>query len=432
MIALMDCNNFYASCERVFRPDLEGKPVVVLSNNDGCVIARSQEAKDVGIPMGAPAFKYEQLFRQHAVAVFSANFALYGDMSRRVMHIVSGFCPQIEVYSIDEAFLDFRGVALHSLRNMGQCLYEEVRRGTGIPISLGFAENKSLAKLANKVAKKFRRETGGIHMIDSEVKREKALKWLPVEDVWGIGRKHAARLKALGVKSAWDFSQMPSDWVKKNMTVVGLRLQQELRGESRLEFEATEAKKNIATTRSFEQRYRTFEELKERVITYAMTGSEKLRMQGSHCNTLMVFIHTDGFRQDLAQYASNTVVQLPYPTGSGIELSHYAVEGLKRIFKEGYEYKKAGVILMNFTPSSGAQQRLFMQRNERHDGLMQALDKVNSRYGSHTLVVAGQDLKRRWKMRQEKLSPRYTTRLSDILVLDSEFEGKEVNLQVQT
>lgn len=263
MYALIDCNNFYASCERVFRPELIGQPVVVLSNNDGCAIARSNEAKALGIPMGAPAFEYEELFQKHKVHVFSANFALYGDMSNRVMTILEDYSPDIEIYSIDEAFLKFEGFENFDLKKCGDDMQKRVGKWTGIPISVGIAPTKALAKVANRVAKKFPERTNNSYLMDTEEKRIKALKWLAIEDVWGVGRQHAKRLRSLNVKTAYDFTQLSDAWVQRNMSIVGLRLKKDLKGIPTLDLEEAQAKKNIATTRTFETNYTEFSQISE-------------------------------------------------------------------------------------------------------------------------------------------------------------------------
>lgn len=419
MFALIDCNNFYASCERVFRPDLNGKPIVVLSNNDGCVIARSNEAKAVGIPMGAPAFEYEKLFKQNNVQVFSANFALYGDMSNRVMTILSDYSPEMEIYSIDECFLKLNGFETHfNLQNYGEEMRYKVTKWTGISISVGIAPTKALSKLANRIAKKYPEKTKGVYIIDSEEKRIKALKWLKIEDVWGIGRQHTKRLNAQNVFTAYDFTQLADDWVRKNLAIVGLRIKHDLQGIPTLDLEEAQPKKNIATTRSFETNYTEFEQLNERISTFASSCAEKLRKQKSCCNSLMVFIHTNGHRKDLPQYSRNIVIKLPFPTNSNIELANFAKQGLQRIFKQGFAYKKAGVIVQDFTPETVTQTTLFETRNERHIPLMKAIDKINSSFGQSKIRLASQDQKRVWKMKQEKLSPRYTTKLSDIITIN--------------
>lgn len=417
MFALVDCNNFYASCERVFRPDLNGKPVVVLSNNDGCVIARSNEAKAIGIPMGAPAFEYESLFLEKNVQVFSANFALYGDMSQRVMNILSEYAPDMEIYSIDECFLKLQGFERYDLPEYGKQMRKQVIQWTGIPISVGIAPTKALAKVANRIAKKYPERTGGVYLIDSEEKRIKALKWLKVEDVWGIGRRHSKRLNQIGVLNAYDFTQLDDPYVKKHLSVVGLRLKHDLQGIPTLDLETLQAKKNIATTRSFETNYTEWDQLSERIATFAVSCAEKLRKQNSCCRSLMVFIHTNGHRKDLPQYSRNMVIQLPFPTNSSIELSKFALQALKYIFKPGYAYKKAGVIVQDFSPAHQLQQSLFENRDERHIPLMKAVDQLNQLLGQQKIRLASQDLKRVWKMKQQKLSPRYTTRLSDIITI---------------
>lgn len=418
MFALIDCNNFYASCERVFRPDLHGKPIVVLSNNDGCVIARSNEAKALGIPMGAPAFEYEKVFIQHQVHVFSANFPLYGDMSNRVMTVLSEFSPEMEIYSIDECFLRLHGFELFNLEDHGEKMRYKVFKWTGIPISIGIAPTKALAKVANRIAKKFPEQTQGVYCIDSERKREKALKWLKIEDVWGIGRKYAKRLQNMGVITALDFINLPDDWVKKNMSVVGLRLKYDLQGIPTLNLEDAQPKKNIATTRSFESHYTQFEDLAERITAFTASCAEKLRKQKSCCNSLMVFVQTNRFAKNLPQYSRNMVIKLPFATHSTIELTQFSLLALKHIFKEGYQYKKAGVILMDFTPENEFQTQLFDKRNEKHIPLMKVIDRMNAQFGQQKIRLASQDPKRIWKMKQNKLSPKYTTDLKDIITIN--------------
>ncbi len=417
MFALVDCNNFYASCERVFRPELNGKPIVVLSNNDGCVIARSNEAKALGIPMGAPTFEYESIFQEKKVSVFSANFALYGDMSHRVMSILSEYTPDIEIYSIDEAFLQFKGFERYNLNDYGLEMKKKVLKWTGIPTSIGFAPTKALAKVANRISKKFAERTNGVYVIDSEEKRIKALKWLPIEDVWGVGRQHAKRLKTISCNTAYDFTQLSDDWVKKNMSVVGLRLKRELKGKSTLSLEEVQNKQSIATTRSFEENYTEWYQLSERISTFAISCAEKLRQQKSCCNSILVFLYTNKHRQDLPQYSRSILIKLPYPTNSNIELSKFANDALSRIFKKGFHYKKAGVIVMDLTPEENRQINIFQNSDPRHQTLMKSIDKLNQIFGQQKIKLASQDLKRMWKMKQQKLSPRYTTNINDIITI---------------
>ena len=415
MFALIDCNNFYASCERVFNPSLVNKPVVVLSNNDGCVIARSNEAKELGVPMGAPAFKFKELIEKKGIHVFSSNFALYGDMSNRVMTILGSFCPAMEIYSIDEAFLDFSGFELHQLEAIGTEMRRRVLQWTGIPVSVGFAPTKALAKVANRIAKKFTDRTGGVYIIQSEEQRLKALKWLPVEDVWGIGRRHARRLQDMGVRTAFQFTELSDRWVRENLTVVGLRLKHDLQGIPTLQLDDVSDKKNIATTRTFDRNHTELAPIKERVASFAVSCAEKLRRQQSCCNSIMVFIHTNGYRDDQAQYSKNIVIKLPFATNSSIELVKYAVMGLEQIFKPGYGYKKAGVIVSDFTPENNQQLNLFENRNVKHIAIMKAMDKINRSIGQHKVRLAAQDMGRVWKMKQERLSPRYTTNIDEII-----------------
>ncbi len=417
MYALIDCNNFYASCERVFRPELRGKPIVVLSNNDGCVIARSNEAKEVGVPMGALAHEYEPLFLEKGVHVFSANFALYGDLSNRIMSILQEYTPEIEIYSIDEAFLKLDGFKYVDLQIYGQEIRERVFMGTGIPISIGIAPTKALSKVANRIAKKFPEKTNACHIIDSDEKRIKALKWLKIGDVWGIGRQHEKRLIKVGVNNAFDLTQMNDNWIQQNLSIVGLRLKKDLEGIPSIQMDEIQPKKNIATTRSFERNLTEFSDIKERVTTFAVSCSEKLRKQQSECNAMMIFIHTNFHRKDLPQYSRNIVVKLPFPTNSSIELAKFATDGLKQIFKEGYRYKKAGVIIMNFSPEQQRQLSMFENSNHKHKGLMKIIDKINTNFGQQKIKLASQDLKRVWKMKQEKLSQRYTTRIEEILII---------------
>jgi len=417
MFALVDCNNFYASCERVFNPALNNKPVVVLSNNDGCVIARSNEAKALGIPMGAPAFAFKKIFEDNKIHVFSSNYALYGDMSNRVMTLLSEFTPEIEIYSIDEAFLKFQGFKYHNLQTLGVKMRDRITKGTGIPVSIGFAPTKALSKVANKIAKKFAEHTESVYIINSDKKRIKALKWLPIEDVWGIGRRHAKRLKALQITTAYQFTQLPDAWVRKNMSVVGLRLKHELEGKPTLDLETVPRKKMIATTRSFDKMLTKYDAVKERTSTFAISCAEKLRKQQAHCNAVMLFLHTNGFRKDLPQYGRNIVIKTDYPTNSSIDLVKLVNVGLKRIYKEGYHYKKAGVIVMDLTPVNQKQLTLFSSENAKHIPLMTVVDRLNNFYGNNKVKFASQSLGRQWKMKQERLSPRYSTNINDIIAV---------------
>lgn len=411
MYGLVDCNNFYASCERVFNPSLNGKPVVVLSNNDGCVIARSNEAKALGIKMGIPAYQIKDLVSSHGVAVFSSNYTLYGDMSGRVMSMLAELSPEIEVYSIDEAFVNLDGI--RDLESIGRKMVSGVTRGTGIPVSLGVAPTKTLAKIANKFAKKYP-AYDQLCIIDSEEKRIKALQLTEIGDVWGIGRRQAAKLQKQGIKTAYDFTRLSGAWVRKNMTVVGERTWKELHGISCIDMEnAPPAKKQICTSRSFGKMLTDIDTISEAIASHASTCAKKLRKQQSYAASLMVFIHTNNFREDLPQYWKNTVIHLPVPTNDTQEIVHYALAGLRTIYLNGYQYKKAGVIITEIT--EGAQLGLFdLVDRDKRERLMQAVDKINGEHG-HNIKLAVQGTGRGWKLKQEQLSGHYTTNLNQII-----------------
>ncbi|WP_229130266.1 Y-family DNA polymerase [Ancylomarina sp. 16SWW S1-10-2] len=412
---MVDCNNFYASCERVFNPALNGKPIVVLSNNDGCVVARSQEAKDLDIPMGAPAFKFKEVFEKKKVHVFSSNYALYGDMSSRVMSILSSYAADVEIYSIDESFLDLQGYDYLDLEAYAIEIKNKIFKWTGIAVCVGIAPTKALAKLANRVAKKFKERTQGVYLIDSDIKRDKALRWCQIEDVWGIGRQNSKKLRSYDVKTAYEFTQKPDYWVRKEMTIVGLRLKHDLMGIPSILMEEVKPKKSISTTRTFEETSSDFEYVRERVSTFAASCAEKLRKQKSSCSAIMVFIHTSPFQKDKAQYHKSITIKMPYSTNSTIDLVKYAQMALRQIYIKGYDYKKAGVIVLDFVNETEKQLSFFTSENPKHTALFKTMDKLNRKYKNGKLKLACQDLGRTWKMKQERLSPAYTTKLSDII-----------------
>lgn len=418
MYALADCNNFYASCERVFDPSLIGRPVVVLSNNDGCVIARSNEAKALGIKMGEPAFKIKELIEKANVAVFSSNYTLYGDMSQRVMNTLASFTPDIEIYSIDEAFLGLHGFNYVDLMDYARHIRKTTMRNTGIPISLGLAPTKTLAKVANHIAKK-QPQHQGVYMIANEQQRVDALKGFEIGEVWGIGRQYSKFLARYGVNTAYDFTRMPAGWVRHHMSVVGLRTQKELLGIPCIDLEhAAPPKKAIATTCSFGEMQTDLGYLSEAVASFAASCAQKLRKQQSVAQVVMVFAHTNYFRDDLPQYSASKTITLPVPTSSTMELIHYALIGLKSIFKPGFRYKKAGVIVTGISTNQHIQTSLFDSIDrEKHSKLMVVVDKLNDKYGRHTVKVAAQGAGRKWKLRQERISPMYTTRWDDIITV---------------
>ena len=418
---LIDCNNFYASSERVFDPSLNDRPVVVLSNNDGCCIARSNEAKALGIPMGAPYFEYKSFFAKHNVVVKSSNYALYGDMSSRVMNILSRYCPEVEIYSIDEAFLLFRGFEHFDLESYAREIKSFVHRATGIPVSIGIAPSKALAKVANRISKKFPDKTGGVYLMDTDTKRTKALNWLKIGDVWGIGSRYAKMLQLQNVRTALDFIELPDDFVRDSMTVVGLRLKHDLMGKPSIQMEEVQNKKGIACTRSFHKDYTEFSELHERIATFASVCGRKLRRQGSDCNLVQVLVRTNPFKEHLPQYGRSVCIKLPYPTNSTLELTKHAVRGLKMIFKKGYHYKKAGIMVMALTPSASKQLNVFQNSDPRHLPLMKAIDRINLLSGFNVVKLGSQDLEREWKMNRNKLSPRYTSKFDDIITVNAHY-----------
>ena len=417
MFALVDCNNFYASCERVFNPNLQGQPVAILSNNDGCVIARSDEAKDLGLPMGAPAFKYKSFFKANKVHVFSSNDPLYGDMSSRVMKILEQFTPDVEVYSIDEAFLQFKGFDHYKLEAYGHDIRNRVLKWTGIPTCVGIAPTKALSKVANKIARKFPKETGGVYVIDTEEKRTKALKWTSIDKVWGIGHALHKRLAQKQIKTAYDFVQLPDLWVRKTFSITEWKLKKDLEGISKIEMDQVKNKRAIATTRSFETTLTDLGDLKERISTFASSCAEKLRRQNSSCHMLVVFLRSDRFKANSEQYRASTMVSIPFPTDSSLVLSSSAVRAISSIYKKGIHYKKAGVVLTGIVPTYNHQLQMFAHEDPRHKPLMHAIDRVNKKYNAPKLKLANQDLTRTWKMRQEHLSPQYTTNLKDIITV---------------
>jgi len=420
MFGLIDCNNFYASCERVFQPSLNGKAIVVLSNNDGCVIARSAEAKALGIPMGEPAFKLKDLIESNQVAVFSSNYVLYGDMSQRVMTTIGAFVPEMEIYSIDEAFLFFNGFENINLNELGGKLVRTVKRNTGIPVSLGIAPTKTLAKVANKFGKKYK-GYNGVCVIDTDEKREKALKLTKIGDVWGIGRQFSKKLEYHSVNTAWDFTQRSKGWVRQNMGVVGERMWLELHGTPCIITESPKAKKTICTSRSFGEKLTTIEPIKEAVANFAAGCAEKLRAQKSTAAVVIVFIHTNPFATNQPQYYNQSVIELPVSSNDSSELINYALRGLQSIFKDGYQYKKAGVIVSEISPQRPLQADIFDTRNrDKYHKVMIAIDKLNASFGRQKVKIAAQGFDRKWKLKNEKLSPCYTTNIKDILVVKTE------------
>ncbi len=424
MYALVDCNNFYASCERVFQPELNGKAVAILSNNDGCVISRSNEAKAAGIAMGVPAFQIKDLIKEKDVKVFSSNYALYGDLSRRVMEVLQQFTPNVEIYSIDEAFLNFDGLNIADYNDYGIQIKKRIQKWIGIPVCIGFAETKALSKVANKIAKKFQDRTLGAYVIDSEEKRIKALKWTKIEDVWGIGYRTTKKAKIRNINTAFDFIQPQHEaWIKREMGVVGLRLKAELEGKAVLELEPiVEQKKSISITRSFPKQIAEYDLLRERITTFASVCAEKLRKQKSCCHTIIVMLVIDKHSNKNTQYYFNKAMTLPFATNSTLTIANTAVELFKQLHKgnEHLKFKKAGVIVTELIGENQKQFQLFEEENPKHLALMKVMDQLNSKLGDTKIKLASQNLNLTWDMNQRHLSPKYTTSFKDILEIRCE------------
>lgn len=420
MFALVDGNNFFVSCERVFNPYWNDRPILVLSNNDGCVIARSNEVKKLGIKMGTPAFQILDEIHRYGIGVYSGNQNLYGDMSCRIMSLLSNYSPNIEVYSVDESFLDFSGFDNIDLNEYTRSMIRTVTKGTGIPVSAGVAGTKTLAKVANKFAKKYPAYKG-VCIIDDEEKREKALKLTDIGDVWGIGSRYQRKLERFNINTAYDFSRMPVAWVRKEMTVFGERVWKELNGEPCLVLDqVTPQKKQICTSRSFGTTVYRYSDMEEAIATFAGMCAAKLRKQHSCAFSLMVFVGCTEDSRSGSHVYLNSVVKLMVPSNITTDIVRHALMALKIIYRQGVGYKKAGVIVMDLVPDDAIQQNLFYQEDrEKLSRLMKVIDELNSGLIKNqvSLAVQGTGV-RKWKLRQEHLSPCYTTQLSDVLKIN--------------
>ena len=436
MYGIADLDNCYCSCEKVFRPDLEGKPIVVLSNNDGCVVARSNEAKKMGIKEGTPYFQLAQLFPGQKIAVFSSNYELYGELTGRVVSIIRQETPAYFRYSIDECFMYLDGI--DKLQTWGEGLYKRVKREVGLPISIGLAPNKTLAKIASKLAKKYAAYKHCC-MIDTDYKREKALEWCPIEDVWGIGRRYAAKLQSLGCKTALDFAQHHKDWVRLTFNNINIvRTWQELNGEDVVPNEELAKKKSICTSRSFNGMISDIETLRTHVSNYAARCAEKLRQQQTVASSVGVFLNTNAFREDLPQYWNFMEQRLITPSSSTITIIQTANEVLKKIYREGYQYKKAGVIVMGIGADSPIQQDLFdinAEQFQKMKRLDEVVDRINRLHGSETIVLGSQQYTKKDgkgkadvfanAIKHDFKSPNPTTRWSDVIQLNSNAKKKD-------
>ena len=417
---VMDCNNFFVSCERVFNPSLEGVPVVVLSNNDGCAVSRSAEAKALGVKMGTPAFKIAKEFNEKGcnVHMCSSNYTLYADMSRRVMNVLKSIVNDTEQYSVDESFINFSGMNEKLIAEKAREIVYKARKYTGIPVSVGVAESKTLAKVATYFAKRYKGYKG-FCFINTPLKREKALKLLPVEDVWGIGWRSSKKLYSEGIETAWDFVQKDKSWVQRRMGIVGVRTHSELLGKSVLELEDVADKQTITTSRSFGEMVEDVEQLSVAVSNYAASCAEKLRAQHSFASLATVFITTNFFRKDLPQYSSSALVEFPEATNNTIEIVNSCKKALYKIYKPDFKYKKAGVILSGIIPQGHVQQNIFINNDyDKEQKLNELLDDVNRKFGRGKLHLAIQG-DSACKMRREHLSANYTTNLDDIITIVS-------------
>ena len=415
VFSLIDCNSFYASCERVFRPDLQRTPIVVLSNNDGCVIARSADAKPF-VKMGALFHEIRGDLKRHGIVAFSSNYALYGDMSERVMSIIEARLPAVEVYSIDEAFADLSGMP-ESLETLARSLQYEVKLKTGIPVGIGIANTKTLSKLANHAAKRWQKQTGGVVDLRDPIRRDKLLKALPVEEVWGIGKRMQVHLNSMSIKTAWDLASSDAWMLRKRFSVIIEKTARELRGIACLELEdAAPAKQEICCSRSFGKRLKTIEPIQEAVTAYATRAAEKLRQQSSLCRRIRVSLRTGMFNPNEAKYANGLLCQLPYPTDDTRLIIAAAREGISRLYRDGFSYAKAQVLLLDLCRRDEYTPDLFApEQPVKTERLMNALDAINSRWGRGTLQPGRIAKQTEWGMRRELLSPAYTTRWTDLL-----------------
>lgn len=416
IFALVDCNNFYASCEKLFRYDLKNTPIVVLSNNDGCVVARSKEAKALGIKMGVPVFQIQDVIQQHNIQVFSSNYALYADLSNRVMRTLESFAPRVEVYSIDEAFLDLTGLdALTPLLDLGQNIKHSVDQWIGIQVCIGIAPTKTLAKLANHAAKKYP-ATGGVVDLTNAKRQQRLMAITPVSDIWGVGRKLTKQLEHSGIYTALDLANCPTTLIRKQYSIVLERTVRELNGESCLALEEVPAsKQQIMCSRSFGSKITRFEQMCQAVTQYTERAAEKLREEQQHAKVLTVFVQTSPFNAEQHTYSNSASGELITPSSDSRDLNQLALQLLKRLWRDGYHYNKAGVMLSDFYSQNTYQADLFSAANKRpqSDKLMQVVDEINQR-GLGRIFLARQGINNDWRMKRDYLSPAYTTRWEDI------------------
>jgi len=414
VFALVDCNSFYASCERVFRPDLKNTPIVVLSNNDGAIIARSYDAKP-HVKMGEPYFQVKDRLKKHGIVAFSSNYALYGDMSQRVMTLIESMVPAVEIYSIDEAFADLTGMP-GDLERLGRRIRAEVYQRTGIPVGVGIASTKTLAKLANHASKKWQDNTGGVVDLRDQVKREWVLKKCEASDVWGIGRRLSAHLETMGIKTAWDLAQADPWTLRKKFSIVVEKTARELAGTSCLDLDEPDPpKQEICCSRMFGKRLTEIAPIKEAVATYTARAAEKLRRQNSMCKKIRVSIRTGMFNPEEAKYANGIIVELPYPTDDTRLMTNAASEAVDRLYRAGFRYSKAEVLLLNLCQRGEYTDDLFaVSQPESSERVMTVLDSINAKWGRGTMRLASVPTSPDWGMRREMMSQSFTTRVDQL------------------
>ncbi|MCH9611627.1 MAG: Protein UmuC [Chlamydiia bacterium] len=410
MYILVDCNNFFASCEQVFNPALLNKPLVILSSNDGCVIARSKEAKQLGIPMCAPAFKYKSLFLQHNVITLSSNFLLYGDLSKRVMDILSDFNYPIEIYSIDEAFIKTpNSLSDEELIRLAKEIRAKVLQWVGITLSIGIAPTKTLAKVADEIAKKEETLDGVMALTQPNV-IEKELRRFPIEEVWGIGRRYAKLCKRNLIQTAWDLTCRKDDWIKKQMTIFGLRTTLELRGTPCVEHEVESTRKSMCVSRSFSNEITTLDELKEAIASFVAKGAAKLRKEKLNTGYICIFIANNRFRS--TPFSESCHIKLHHATNHTPTLIEYAMEGLKSIYSKEHSYKKGGIYFYALSDEEAAQRDIFISQeglSDKQQALMKVLDATNQRFGPKTLYYAAEGSTQKWQSFSKFRTPNYTT-----------------------
>ena len=413
IFALVDCNNFYASCERVFNPKLEGKPIVVLSNNDGCIVARSNEAKALGIPMGAPYFKYKDVIKRNNVEVFSSNYTFYGDMSARVMTSLRSIVGEIEIYSIDEAFLDVSEFYYCNLEDTAKEIKKLVQQWTGIPISIGIGTTKTLAKVANRQAKKY--ESSDVFDIREEARRIDILKKMELEDIWGISTKSAQRLRKIGIKNPHELAISDPKVICKAVKVTGERIHYELNGISCIPIEEVKNKKTIISSKSFGKKVGTVEELEEAVSMYAARACEKLRAQESRAQGLHVFLRTSPYLDKERRYTNGMSSYFTIPTSNTSKITKEAKRLTSKLFLPNYEYQKIGVVLLNITDAKNEQYSFYeVEDYDKSDTVMGTIDSVNEKFGNRSIFFGAQGINKDWKMRADRKSAMYTTKVDDL------------------